>query len=182
MALPRIIAAAAAGLLVTAAASACGGGERDYPALAQQLIAADTAALLELGPLRPSCEPPARQDVGTEFPCRADTEDGRTVQLVATIAVDGELEVTATNVIVAADVTRIEDRAVEILREQTELVVERANFDCGDTSVIIDVAAEVMACTYTDPATGAAHDATIDIADLTDLYTFSVDVANDPRP
>ena len=39
-----------------------------------------------------------------------------------------------------------------------------------------------ISATYTDPATGAAHDATIDIADLTDLYTFSVDVANDPRP
>lgn len=168
--------------LASLVAAACGGGDRDYPAIATRLIADKTAALLELGPLQPSCEAPARQDVGTEFPCTATTEDGRTVRLVATIAVDGELDVTATNVILGADVERIESRAVEILQQQTDLVVERADFDCGATSVIIDVTREVVACTYTDPADGAVHDATIDIADLADLDTFSVEVADDPRP
>lgn len=160
--------------------AACGEGT-DPAAAAEAHIAAQTAAQLGLGPLTADCPRPARTDVGTRFACTATTTEGRTVLLDVLIGVDDVLTVTATNVITAADVELLEERAVALLAEQTELAVERDGFDCGATSVIIDVGAEVLACTYTDPATGELHDATIDLPDLADLGTFTVDVVNEPR-
>lgn len=159
---------------------ACGRGT-DLAAKAEAHITDQTAAQLGLGPLTADCPRPARTDIGTRFACTAATAEGRTVLIDVLIGVDEVLTVSATNVITAADVELLEERAVALLAEQTELVVERAGFDCGATSVIIDVEAEVLACTYTDPATGELHDATIDLPDLADLGTFTVDVVNEPR-
>jgi len=123
-----------------------------------------------LGELTASCSKPSSEEAGTRFLCTADTENGKTVELQATVEADGSF-VKTTNVVLAKNLPVVAAAVLGEVENLTGVDLADDALDCGTESIVVDDANQIV-CTITDPA-GAVFDTTITFKGLdTDNPTF----------
>lgn len=136
----------------------------------EDLIEGALADQIGLGALSANCSKPSSGDVGARFLCTADTEDGRTIELRATIEEDGPF-VETTNVVLAENLAPIVAAVLSEIESQAGVDLSDDAIDCGSISVIVD-ASNQLVCQLTDPI-GDTFDTTITFNGLdTDNPTF----------
>lgn len=160
---------------------ACSASTTNYRSAAQEVIEGEIADQAALGELKASCDEPAGTEVGTTFPCTAQTPDGETIEVSAVIAEDDKVQVETTNLILATGLRQIEKISVAALEREVGGTLGVENFTCGDTALVIDVTSEVMTCILTDPDSGEEYDAAVDIPGLDRIEDLSVQVSDTPR-
>jgi hypothetical protein len=169
-------------MVVLCVAGACGASGTDYRATAEKLITGDLAEQAGLGKVSASCEePPSKPETGERFACTATSASGEVVRFTATVEDGSKVNVESTNLITADGLERIEQVAVEALEREQGQALGRENFDCGDDYVVLDPSREVLVCTLTDPDSGNEYEATVDVPDLQDVSTLTVEVADTPK-
>jgi hypothetical protein len=132
----------------------------------------DFESQIGFGELSAACDDPGELQIGGSFNCTAQTEDGRTFDLVATQTDDDNINIATTNVVVASALSRIESAAIEVVNEQFGLGVSPDGIDCGETSIILGPD-QTIPCTLTG-ADGQQYDAPITMTDLeTGEFTIS---------
>ncbi len=137
--------------------------------------------LLNIGPItNVQCETPASNDVGTLFPCTADSGDG---QLDYEVEITGPAQVlaTTTNVLLPEIQRDISTRAAQLLNEQFGATLPDDAIDCGDRALVINSDAPVLNCALFSNESSNVFDATITITDVETL-AFTIEVAETPRP
>jgi hypothetical protein len=173
--------AAAAGLVLVLAAAGCGASGTNYQAAAEKLISGELASQAGLGEVTSSCdEPPEDPRAGDRFACTAATSGGAVVHFTATVEEGSKVNVESTNLITADGLQKIEQVAVEALEREVGEPLGVENFDCGDAYVVLDPTEELLVCTLTDPDSGNRYEATVDVPDLQDVSTLTVEVADTP--
>jgi len=170
----------AAGLVLVAVAAGCS-STKDYSGSAKKYIEGDLSKQIGLGDLTAKCDDVASDvKVGDTFNCTADTADGVTVELVATVAAGDKVDVETTNLITADGMTVIENAAVTILEQKTGATIGAGALDCGAGPKVIDVANEKLSCVLTSPDTGSKYETTITLDGLKADSNMSVEVADQP--
>lgn len=167
--------------LLAVTVGACSASDAAYTEAAQKVITGEISEQAGLGKLEATCDKPASTEVGEQFACTATTADGATINLLATIEEDDKVNVVSTNLLTASAVEQIEDIARNALVDKYGGELGPDSLDCGSTSVVIDVSEEVLSCTFVDPANGDEYDATIDVPDLADIGSLTVQIADQPR-
>lgn len=172
---------------VAALASACSGsvdisfGGESPDETAVDLIEGDEmAGLLGLGPITNAvCEPAPNSDVGTTFPCVADTNDGL-LEFDVEIDREDHIFATATNIVGPDTAARLAVAAVQALNDSQNFGLPEDSIDCGDNATLITDPL-LLECALTSPDTTDVYDTIIEVTDLSD-GSFTVDVADTPRP
>lgn len=177
--LPHLVVPLAVAL--TVALGACSASDAAYTEAAEKVITGEISEQAGLGELDASCEKPASTEVGEQFACSATTADGATIELLATIDEDDKVNVVSTNLLTAEAVEQIEQIARDALVDKYGGELGPDSLDCGSTAVVIDVTEEVLSCTFVDPADDKEYDATIDVPDLQDIGSLTVQIADQPR-
>lgn len=168
--------------LGAAALVGCSPSGSDYKGAAEDLIEEEISEQAGVGELTASCDdPPEDPAVGDTFACTGTTADGAEIEFVATVAEDDKVEVVSTNLLTAENLATIEEIAVAALEQEVQVTLGVENFDCGDEPVVLEPAAGSLVCALTDPSSGDVYDATVDIPDLGDLSSLTVQVADQPR-
>lgn len=161
--------------------AACSASTTNYQAAAEKVITGDIQTQAGLGDLKGSCEKPADTKAESTFPCTATTPDGDTIEMIATIKEGNKVSVNTTNLITAEGLGQIEQLAVKALEDEVGVTLGTENFDCGSSSLVIDVTKDTIKCIATDPGTGKQYDAEITIPSLDRVGDLSVKVADTPR-
>jgi hypothetical protein len=179
---PRRIGLTALVGALTVLAAACGGGGTDYREAAEKLIKGNLAAQAGLGEVTSACEePPDEPKAGDSFACTATSAAGEVVRFTATVEEGSKVNVESINLITADGLDKIEQVAVESLEREVGQPLGRENFDCGDDYVVLDPSEELLVCTLTDPDSGNQYEATVDVPDLQDVSTLTVEVSDTPK-
>jgi hypothetical protein len=160
---------------------ACSASSADFQSAAEDVIEGDIAEQSTLGDLSATCEEPDDPEPGDVFACTATTEDGRTIEFTATVEDDDKVNVQSTNLITVEGLGTIEEVAVAALEAEIGQTLGVENLDCGSEPMIIDVTEESLTCALTDPGTGDVYDTQIDIPDIDDVSSWTVQVADTPR-
>jgi hypothetical protein len=155
------------------------GGDDPETAAEKRIEDQDFVDQVGLGELTADCNDPGDVEVGDTFLCTAETEDGQTIDVTATIADEDTLNVQSTNLLVPSDVATLEQAAVRTLNQQNNLNIPPGAIDCGDTAVVIPDDQRVP-CVLTNPTNGLQYDTVITITDL-ESGEFSVNVSGQPR-
>lgn len=161
--------------------AACSASETNFQEAAEKVIKEDITTQAGFGELTSTCEEPASTEVGETFACTAETSDGQTIELIATISDKTKVDVNTTNLITADGVTTIEGIAVGALEEQTGATIGAENLDCGDGAIITTTNDIVLDCVITDPGNGLEYDALIDMPSLKEVGNLHIVVADTPR-
>jgi hypothetical protein len=121
------------------------------------------------------CVEPPDTEVGTVFPCTADSA-GYAVVFDVELETEDRIFAAPTNVVEARLLAGYATSAVQALNDSNGFTLPEDVIDCGGTSIVLDADSQ-MICTLTDPENGAEYDAVLTVSD-TDSGTFDVEIVD----
>ena len=165
-------------------ASACSGsvdfsfgGQTPAEAAVDLIEGEAMAQRLGIGPITQAvCQDPVDQEVGTSFPCTAQS-GGMTVDFSVVLEEDDRIFAGPTNVVDSFALTRLETVAVQELNRQNGFTLPQDALECGDGSVILDPNQQ-MTCALTDPDSGTVFDALVTVTN-TDTGDFNIEIVGE---
>ena len=132
----------------------CSGDARET---SEAVIERQISEQVDLGELEATCDEPERRQVGDTFPCTATTESGEVIQIVTTFEEDDRIFVLPTNVVLAADLALVEQKAAEVLSPEVGVTIDPADVECPDRSVVLGGDGRFF-CEITDPESGTTFE------------------------
>jgi len=144
-------------LMAAAGCSFSAGGQSPEDA-GEELIEGELAELLELELSGAACDAPAEDEPGKTFNCTATDAGGSTVTFEGVVEDDDEIYVSASNVVVADDMQRLEQEAAVVLAEQIGREIDPADVDCPDETTVLD--GDALTCEITDATNGDRYSLT----------------------
>lgn len=166
-ALVRPFAGVAAAALVAVGAAGCSfsvGGQSPESA-GEELIEGELSELVGFDLTEAQCEEPAADEPGEEFSCTAMSPDGSTVTFDGVVETDDEIFVAASNVVVADEMSLVEEEAAAVLGPEIGVEIDPGDVDCPDVSTVLD-ADDRLRCEITDASTGDRYVLTATFGDF----------------
>ena len=167
-------------LATVAVAPSCSTSAASYQDAALKVITDTLQSRVGLGPLDPTCEKPASNRVDTTFECDALTSAGERVRFQATIKSGRKVSVNTANVLLPANLDKVEAEAADILSKRVGVTLPASDIDCGSKARVIE-SRQPFICTLTDPTNGALFDTQITLDDIDNPRQILVQVATTPR-
>lgn len=124
----------------------------------EELIEGDLSELLGFDLADAACDEPAENEPGEKFACTATAPDGATVTFDGIVETDDEIFVAASNVILADEMTSVEEEAASVLGPEVGVEIDPADIDCPNESTVLDDGR--LRCEILDPATGDRYELT----------------------
>ncbi len=130
----------------------------------EELIEGELSEVLGFEMTDAECQDPAEEEEGEEFTCTATAPDGSTVTFQGVLETDDEIYLAASNVVVADEMTLVEEEAAVVLGPEVGAEIDPADVDCPTESTVLD--GDELRCEITDATTGERYELIVRLGDF----------------